>query len=228
MTRVLLVVTGHGKLGSLDRPTGWYLPEVAHPYHEFKKAGYEIVFASPLGGKTPMDPSSYNEESDEISKEFIKSDAFKQLETTKPVTECKAADYDLIFLAGGHGTVFDFPDDKNLATLIAKIYDKGGYVAAVCHGPIGLINVKLGNGEYLLKDKAVTGFSNEEEDAAGLTTVVPSLEDAMKARGGKYVPASPMFTPQIRADNRLFTGANPASASALAEEIVRTIASASK
>jgi len=224
--RVLIVVTNNSKLGATDRQTGWYLPEVAHPWEVFTKNGFQVDYASPLGGKAPVDQGSVNDWSkDEISKRFLEdAGEQKKLETTLRPDQINPTDYKVIFYAGGHGPMWDMPDCVPMANLAAQIYEKNnGIVAAVCHGPVGLVNIKLSNGEYLLKSKKVTSFSNDEENAVNTSQFMPfSLEDKLKERGGIYSNAD-KWQAYIQVDNRVATGQNPASSTPLAEAIVKLL-----
>jgi putative intracellular protease/amidase len=147
-----------------------------------------------------------------------------RLEDTKKVSNVNVEDYDAIYLTGGHGVMFDFPGSKDLADVIAKFYESGRIVSAVCHGPGGLLNVELSNGENLIKGKDMTGFSWPEEVAAQREMAVPfSLEEAIKERGAKYSRADKPFATYVRKDGRLITGQNPGSAHAVGEAVVEEL-----
>ncbi|CAH1778074.1 unnamed protein product, partial [Owenia fusiformis] len=170
---ILVVLTSNDKLGNTGKPSGWYLPELAHPYFAFKSAGLKIQLASPKGGEAPLDPGSINLD-DAENKLFWETAETKSLtQNTKKLSDCRSADYDAIFFVGGFGTMWDFPDDPDVQRLSAEIYDKGGVVSAVCHGPVALVNVRLTDGSYLVKGKGVAGFCNEEEDAVSARDIVP-------------------------------------------------------
>jgi putative intracellular protease/amidase len=221
--RILLVVTNHDQLGTTGKKTGYYLPEVAHPYFKFIKAGHEVVFASPKGGHSPMDPKSKDLKDPENKRFFENKILMKQLDNTIALAKVDAAKFDAIVFAGGHGTMWDFHNSEVLNKLAANIYEKGGVVAAVCHGPAALINVKLSNGQYLIKGRAVTGFTNKEEDIAKLSSQMPfMLETEMIKRGAKFSSAKP-WKEKVVVDGRLVTGQNPASAGALGSQIVRLL-----
>ncbi len=215
--RILFVLTSHGVKGSTGEPTGFYLGEVSHPYKVLTNAGARIDFVSPKGGRPPVDGLKLE---DPINREFWENPARQRdLDTTLRPDQVKAADYDAIFYAGGHGTMWDFADNAELARLAGEIYHSGGVVAAVCHGPAGLLNVKLPDGSLLVAGRKVTGFSNEEEEAAQLTDVVPFLlADELIKRGGKYSCAA-RFEEHLVVDGRLVTGQNPASATAVGQAI---------
>ncbi|MFN8578471.1 MAG: type 1 glutamine amidotransferase domain-containing protein [Candidatus Sericytochromatia bacterium] len=217
MNKILFVLTSHDKKGETGQKTGYYLSEVSHPYHVLKNSGLEIDFVSPKGGKPPVD--GYNLE-DKINNEFVNdSKAQEKINNTKTPEEINPQDYKVIFFAGGHGTMWDFPDNSSLAKIAGEIYDNGGIVAAVCHGPAALINIKLSNGKYLVDGKNVSSFTNEEEEAAGLTNVVPFLlENKLKERGAIH-KKSGKFQEHTEVSERLVTGQNPASATKVGEEI---------
>lgn len=213
-SKVLIAVTNHDVLGNTGKKTGYWLSEVAHPYLELRKAGFHVDFVSPAGGNAPMDPGS-NDTADEGNKQFLALDdglVSDDLRYTLAPDLVDPFEYRAILFAGGHGVMWDFPDSKGLQRIAAFIYEHGGVVAAVCHGPAGLVNVKLSDGGYLVAGKQVTGFSNTEESAIGLTTVVPfSLEDTLVARGGLYGKAD-AWKPNTVICERLVTGQNPMSA----------------
>lgn len=221
--KVLIVLTSHDQLGTSGKPTGWYLPELAHPYDVFVKSGVEMTFASPKGGHAPLDPASV-----EMFKEDASSTAFlnnhKNLwESTRPLSEfaSNAADtFDALFYPGGHGPMFDLANDTTSHKLIADFAAKGKVVAAVCHGPAAFVNVK-----GLLEGKEVTGFSNVEEDQVQLSSLMPfMLEDKLKeASGGKYVKAAEPWGEKVVVSGNIITGQNPSSAHKIGEEIVKAI-----
>ncbi len=219
--KVLFVLTSHDTLGSSGKETGYYLPEVTHPYEAFEQAGIEVEFVSPKGGKAPMIGVDLE---DPLNKAFL-DDPLKmaKVENTIAPTEVEPSRYAAIFYAGGHGTMWDFPDDERLSQIAAKIYEQGGVVGAVCHGPAGLINIKLSDGKYLIAGKLVAGFTNEEEAAVGLSDVVPFLLEAtLIDRGAKYTKA-PNFQTHVEVSNRLVTGQNPASAKGVGEKMVELL-----
>ena len=219
MKKILFVVTSHDQLGNTGRKTGFYLPEVVHPYMVLSEKGFTIDIASPNGGKAPVDGI---DQADDVSKAFLADKKYsKQIEETLKLDQLNAADYAAIFLAGGHGTMWDFPDNARLADLIKSIYESGGVVAAVCHGPSGLVNVKLSNGKYLVAGKKVSAFTNEEETETKLSNVVPFLlESKLEERGANFNKAK-NWQPIVVVDGRLITGQNPASAKAVGIEMVR-------
>lgn len=219
--QVLIVLTNHSELGNTGRKTGFYLSEASHPHKVFTDAGFVVDFVSPLGGKAPMDAA---DRKDTINAEFL-ADAtlVARTQSTLRPADIDPARYAAIFYAGGHGAMWDFPDDVPLASLAARIYDHGGVVAAVCHGPAGLVNVKLEGGKYLVAGKNVNSFTNAEEAAVELTDVVPFLlESKLAERGGKFQKAS-NFEKKVVISERLVTGQNPASATGVAEAVVNLL-----
>lgn len=221
--RVLMVLTNHDQLGTTGKKTGFYLSEASHPYAVFSDAGFVVDFVSPTGEAAPIDPKSEDRE-DPLNVRFLENGEVmnRVLDTLAP-DEVNIDDYEAIFFAGGHGVMWDLPDNEALAALTATIYDKGGAVGAVCHGPAGLLNVRLRNGEYLVDGKDVTGFTNAEEEAVELTKVVPFLlEDELRKRGAKF-SGGENFQAHVKVSERLVTGQNPASATGVAEEIIKLL-----
>ena len=221
--QILIVVTNHGEMGDTGAPTGYFLSEVSHPWHVFTEAGYRVDFASPLGGFAPMDPKSFDLE-DPVNRMFWDTLAVVESVTnTLNLDEVDTDNYEAIFLAGGHGTMWDFAQSRSVVERVAQIYQQGGIVGAVCHGPTALLNVKLSGGRHLLDGKRVTGFTNDEEAAVKLTEIVPFLlESEMQSKGAIFVAAE-NFKPNVVVDQRLVTGQNPASATAAAEAIVQLL-----
>lgn len=219
--RIAIVLTNHEDLGDTGRKTGFYLSEATHPHKVFKEAGYEVDFLSPKGGRAPMDGTDVQ---DKINEAFLANpDLVRQTENTKPLDQADPTDYAAIFFAGGHGTMWDFPNDPALLSLTAKVYEQGGVVAAVCHGPAALVNVKLSNGEFLVAGREVSAFTDEEEEAVGLTKVVPFLlETKLRDRGARFTEA-PNFQKQVAVSDRLVTGQNPASATGVAQAVIELL-----
>lgn len=219
--KVLFVVTSHDKKGSTGQPTGYYLSEVTHPWEVLHGAGYEIDFVSPQGGKAPVDGFDLE---DKVNAAFWNNEQERyKVEHTKKPADINPADYVAIHYAGGHGAMWDLPGNKELAAIAASIYEQGGVVSAVCHGPAGLVNIQLKDGSYLVAGKKVNGFTNEEEVAVKLDKVVPFLlEDKLKARGGKF-EKSGMWQSHVVTDQRLVTGQNPQSAKAVGEALLKEL-----
>jgi putative intracellular protease/amidase len=219
--KILFVLTSHDTKGATGQPTGWYLSEAAHPWSILHKAGYEIEFVSTQGGKPPVDGLNLN---DAANKAFWEDAAIQaKLASTHKPDEIKAADYAAIHYVGGHGTMWDFADNPTLARIAAAIYEQGGVVSAVCHGPAGLVNIKLSNGKYLVDGKRVNAFTNAEEIAVKLENVVPfMLETALRQRGAKFHHAD-LWQEHVEVDERLVTGQNPASARKVGEEVLKLL-----
>jgi putative intracellular protease/amidase len=213
--RVLFVLTSHDTLGTTGKETGFYLSEVAHPYAVFEKANIEVEFVSPKGGKAPMIGIDLQ---DSLNKAFLDdSEKVAKVANTLAPDQIDPARYDAIFYAGGHGTMWDFPNNEPLDRIAAAIYEKGGVVGAVCHGPVGLVNIKLSDGAYLVDGKTVSSFTNDEEAAVGLSDVVPFLlESTLVERGAAHTKA-PNFQTHVVVSDRLVTGQNPASATGVGE-----------
>jgi putative intracellular protease/amidase len=211
--KVLMVLTSHDQLGNTGRKTGFWLEEFAAPYYAFKEANADIVLASPKGGQPPLDPKS-NEPNfqTELTHRFEADAAAKaQLATTLRLDSVTSSDFDTVFYPGGHGPMWDLAEDKNSIKLLESFVAAGKPVALVCHAPGVLRHVKTAAGEPLVKGKKVTGFTNTEEEAVGLTKVVPFLvEDELKALGGKFSKAAD-WQPYVLTDGLLITGQNPAS-----------------
>ncbi|OQW51899.1 MAG: hypothetical protein A4S09_09535 [Proteobacteria bacterium SG_bin7] len=222
LIKVLIVVTSHNQLGNTGKPTGYYLSEVAHPYEKFIEAGIEVDIASPKGGEAPLDPNSKNEKDAVISKLMADSKFNSKLKNTLKLSSLDLDKYKAIVFAGGHGTMWDF-SEGDVPTAIRKVYENNGVVAAICHGPASLVNVKLSNGTYLVSGKKVTGFSNAEEEAAQLTKVMPFLlETALVDRKAIY-EKSPLWKEKVVVDGRLITGQNPASAAGVGAAVVKIL-----
>jgi putative intracellular protease/amidase len=212
--RILFVLTSHDRKGPPNAkgaaPSGFYLSEVAHPHCVLADAGYSIDFVSPKGGKTHVDGLDLD---DPVNAAFWNDAVLRgATEATLAPSQVDPDVYAAIFYAGGHATMWDFPDNAELAAIASRIYQRGGVVAAVCHGPAGLVNVKLASGAYLVAGKDVAAFTNDEERAVGLTEVVPFLlADKLVARGARHKAAA-NFAANVVVSERLVTGQNPASA----------------
>src|SRR5688500_12108128 len=208
--KVLMVVRSHASLGETGKPTGFWLEELALPYMELSKRGAEIDIASPRGGRAPVDPASEKSEDADVRAFRSDKEAARKLEATIPLSDVTER-YDAVFVAGGHGVMWDLPQSEALAKILSHTYEHGGVVAAVCHGPAALVNVKLENGSPLVRGKRLTAFSDEEEDLVGLSKVVPfMLERRLTEVGAIYERAAKWSAHAVR-DGRLVTGQNPAS-----------------
>src|SRR6201994_3454721 len=211
--KVLMVLTSHDQLGDTGRKTGFWLEELAAPYYVFKDAGAEITLASPKGGRPPLDPKSQDPSfQTDITRRFEKdADAEGQLDKTPRLDSVKQEDYDTVFYPGGHGPMWDLAEDPNSIKLIESFVSANKPIALVCHAPGALRHVRTPDGKPLVQGKNVTGFTNTEEEAVGLTKVVPFLvEDELKRLGGIYSKAGD-WQPYVLTDGLLITGQNPAS-----------------
>ena len=220
MPSILLALTSHAELGDTGRPTGFYVPEAARAHRVLTDAGYQVDFTSVQGGDPPRDGIKPG---DPEAAAFLRDHADALARTAAPGS-LNAAGYDAIFYVGGHGAMWDFPDSQDLAALAAAIYQAGGVIGAVCHGQAGLVNLRLGDGRYLVGGRRLTSFTNVEEAHVGMSGVVPfSLQDRLAERGAHFT-GMPRFTDHVVTDGRLVTGQNPASAASAAGQVVRVLA----
>lgn len=225
--KVLIVLTSHDQLGSTGKKTGFWLEEFAAPYYVLKDAGVAVTLASPKGGQPPLDPKSDLPENQTALTQRFRTDTAAQVElaNTKKLADMSADDFDGVFYPGGHGPMWDMAENATSIALIEAFVKAGKPVAAVCHAPVALVNVRGKDGEYLVKGKRVAGFTNEEEEAVSLTAVVPFLlEDKLKERGGIYSNAA-NWVPYVQVDSKLVTGQNPASSGPGAEELLKLLRS---
>jgi len=220
--KILMVLTSHDQLGDTGAKTGFWLEEFAAPYYVFKDAGAQITLASPLGGQPPLDPKSDDPASQTEATHRFKADLAAQalLASTRPLREMVAADFDAVFYPGGHGPLWDLAEDAASIALIETTLAAGKPVAAVCHAPAVLRHPKSPNGQSVVQGKAVTGFTNTEEQAVGLTQIVPFLvEDMLKSNGGSYSKMAD-WQPYVVTDGLLITGQNPASSEPAAKALL--------
>lgn len=226
MKKILLIVTNVGMYASGRLKTGLWLSELTHIYHSAKVKGWDISIASPKGGKVPIDPESLKPlVLDKISKNYYKSPGFmEELNQSKKLDDVKNESFDCVYLAGGHATMYDFPDDANIQSIIRNQYESGKMVAAICHGVGGLLNVKLSNGENLIKGKTMTGFDWFEETIARRKREVPfNLEASIKERGANLKKAFIPMTSNVAVDGNLITGQNPFSSKEMAAVVTREL-----
>lgn len=224
--KILIVLTSHDRLGDTGQPTGFWLEELAAPYYAFVDAGAEITLASPAGGQPPLDPKSDAPDAQTEATRRWKSDpeAAQRLAATKRLDEVSVDAYDAVFYPGGHGPLWDLANDARSVALIEAFHAQGKPVALVCHAPAALRDVKGGDGEPLVAGRRVTGFSNREEAAVGLSDVVPfRVEDMLRQRGGDYSCAAD-WQPWVVQDGSLVTGQNPASSAPAAERLLALLA----
>ena len=225
--KILMVQTSHDELGDTGEKTGFWLEELAAPYYAFKDAGADIVLASPNGGQPPLDPKS-NEpdfQTDATHRFEADTEAVAALASTVKLADVVVSDFDAVFYPGGHGPLWDLVENSESIALIESAIRADKPVAAVCHAPGVLQHVKDNNGFPLVRNKRVTGFTNTEEEAVGLTNVVPFLvEDMLKEHGGSY-SCGDDWQSYVVTDGLLVTGQNPASSEAAAQALLTLIAS---
>ncbi|CAP85658.1 hypothetical protein E8E15_008036 [Penicillium rubens] len=230
--KVLVVLTSHDKLGSTGNPTGWYLPEFAHPW-EVLHEKVSLTIASPKGGEAPLDPASVKMfESDEASQKFLKEQKALWTNTHKLADVLpRAGEFDAIFYVGGHGPMFDLTEDPTSLALIQTFAAANKPVAAVCHGPCVLLNATAPSGVPLISGVGVTGFSNAEEDAVSLSAAMPFMLETELGRvsGGKYVKAAEPWGEMVvvgkaaGTGSTIITGQNPGSATGVGKEILKAL-----
>lgn len=224
--KILMVLTSHDRLGNTGRKTGFWLEELAAPYYAFKDAGAQITLASPKGGNPPLDPKSNEPDFQTEHTHRFEADAAAtaQLAATVRMDSISAADYDAVFYPGGHGPLWDLAEDENSIRLIENFLAANKHVALVCHAPGVLRHVTTPEGKPLVAGRKVTGFTNSEEEAVGLTEVVPFLvEDELIAKGGIY-SKGPDWSSYVVSDGLLITGQNPTSSAATAEQLLKQLA----
>jgi len=221
--KVLIAVTSHGQLGSTGKPTGYYLSEVSQPYFELSERGFSVDFVSPRGGKPPLDPGSQTNADPASARIAATPEIMQRLNESLPPASVHSEDYAGMLFSGGHGTMWDFAEDAGLSRLAREIYERGGALAAVCHGPAALVNLTLSDGSYLVHGKRVAAFTEAEERAVKLESVVPfPLAQRLVERGALHESAAP-WQPKVVVDGRLVTGQNPASAQGVGRALVETL-----
>jgi len=223
MKKVLFVVTSCNVKGDTGLPTGFNVAEVTHPLEKLEEKGIEVTIASIKGGVAPSD--GMEDMNDPVIAKYLGSAKFRNaIANTIKLDDAKVSDYDAIFFAGGHGTMWDFPNSPAVLKLVPEFYESGKIVSAVCHGPAALVNVKLSDGSFLVNRKNVAAFTNGEEEEVQSTHVVPFLlADALIADGAIH-HNSPNWSNNVVVDGRLVTGQNPQSAASLGEALVKLLA----
>lgn len=218
--RVIIGLTSHGDLAG-RRATGYYVPEVADSWRVFADAGYEIDFVSVRGGEPPAEGG---DDSDPVQREFAYDEATSaKLKDTLTFSQVQSDEYDAVLFAGGHGVMWDFPTSDALARVAREIYEAGGVVAAVCHGPAAFVGVVLSSGRPLIEGKNFAAFTNSEERAAGTADIVPFLlQSILEELGGMHAAAED-YAAHVVTDGRLITGQNPASAVGVAQAVVAAL-----
>ena len=225
MHKILMVLTSHDQLGNTGAKTGFWLEEFAAPYYVFKDAGAAITLASPRGGQPPLDPKSDDAASQTESTQRFKADPAAQalLASTHKLSAMKAGEFDAVFYPGGHGPLWDLAEDATSIALIEAMLAAGKPVVAVCHAPAVLRHPKTVDGKSVVHGKSVTGFTNTEEAAVGLSSVVPFLvEDMLKANGGHYSKGAD-WQPYVLSAGLLITGQNPASSEPAAKALMEKL-----
>lgn len=226
--KVLVVVTNVSKYLNvdIDRATGLWLGEAVHFVDEMEKHGYQVDYVSPKGGYTPIDPHSLAADMmTPLDWEYYQNSSFmSRLGNTLAADSITPDDYNVIYFTGGHGVIWDFPDNEKLQSIAMSIYNQDGIVSSVCHGAAGILNLKTSDGKYLIDGKKVTGFSNSEEKEVQLDHLVPYLtEDELVKRGASYEKSANNWESFAVADGRLITGQNPASGKAVAQKVIETL-----
>lgn len=222
---ILMVLTSHDQLGGTGKKTGFWLEEFAAPYYTLKEAGARLTVVSPKGGQPPLDPKSDEPDAQTAATKRFKADPEAQavLANTGKLADVSAGDFDAVFYPGGHGPLWDLAEDRASIALIEAMIAAGKPVAAVCHAPGVLRHVNGPDGKPLVNSKKVTGFTNTEEEAVGLTKVVPFLvEDMLKEKGGMYSKLGD-WQPYAITDGLLVTGQNPASSEVAAEQLLKLL-----
>ncbi len=218
---VLFVVTNADRIGPNDRETGFFFPEIAHPFEALDKAGIAVEYASPAGGLTPHDGFDGD---DPAQAAFLDSPAHRRLLRSRKLSEVDVLDYDAVFFPGGLGPMVDITGNPEVQALVRRAWDGGKVVAAVCHGPAALLGVTLDDGTPLVRGRKVAGFSTEEEDGYARADVPFDLEQALREEGARY-EAGPAWQPWHVVDGRLITGQNPASGALVGDAIVAALRS---
>lgn len=221
--KILFVLTGHDRLGKADDrdadKTGFHLSEAATPWSILTEAGFTVDFATPAGGKAPIDPSSRDLD-DKDNARFLEDDRVKrQIGDTRKLADVTLSEYEAIYFPGGHGTMWDFPDSDAVKNAVRKMYEDGKVVAAVCHGPAAFVNVTMSDGRWFVQDRRMSAFTDAEEKAVEKDSVMPFLlASRLEERGAKLENAD-NFESSVSIDERLVTGQNPASARGVGEAI---------
>lgn len=223
MKKIAIILTNQSTYGEVLEPTGLWLAEATDFVKEITKSGFKVDYISPEGGYVPIDPRSLKSiyAPADVMKIYQNDDFRKQaLSQSLSVNKVNAQDYAAIYFTGGHGVVWDFPDNKTLQDLTRDIYEAGGIVSSVCHGLAGLLNVRLSDGSFLINQRTVTGFTQTEEILSGKQKLVPfGTEKEAKKRGAYFIKKRP-FSSFAIADNRLITGQNPMSGEAVAHLVI--------
>lgn len=219
--KVLFIATSHQSLGETPEETGVHLFELTKPFTLLTQAGFDVDIATPKGGNVPIDPGSYDLD-DATNKAFMDNVDFRRkLEHSMALREVNANQYQAVYFPGGHGTMWDFPDNPQIEAIVKNIYEgSGGIVGGVCHGPAAFVNLKLSNGDFLVKGKKITCFSNNEEIKVKKDKIVPFLLESKLVEEGAHFSNAASFEKHVVEDGRLITGQNPASAEGIAQKMI--------
>lgn len=221
--KFLFVLTSHGELGDTGEKTGFHFQEMSDPYYILQEHGIEVDLASIKGGEPPADPKSEKDKAESVQRFQKDKDAMAKLQATKKIDQINISDYAGIYLPGGHGTMWDFPDNKALQKAIEQAWADKKVVAAVCHGPAGFVNVKDKEGNPFFKNRRINSFTDAEEQAAKKDKIVPFLlQSKLKNLGGLFETTDPGQAIVVE-DSNLITGQNPPSAALVANGILRTL-----
>ncbi|WP_335976331.1 type 1 glutamine amidotransferase domain-containing protein [Acinetobacter calcoaceticus] len=224
--KILVVMTNHSAYPTRSDKTGLWLTELTHFYDVALASGYKMDFVSPLGGEVPLDERSLKSiYLDKSARNHLADPAFMQLlKTTLSPSAINPSQYKAIYYTGGHGTMWDFPNNQSLQNISEQIYQQGGVISAVCHGVGGLLPLQDENGKSLITNRTVTGFANIEETLSGIKSQVPfSLQNGLIERGAKYKRAFVPFTSYVVSDDRIITGQNPQSSKEIAEAVIKRL-----
>jgi putative intracellular protease/amidase len=221
--RILFIVTSNSRMGDTGRPTGVWAEELAAPYYAFIDAGADVELASPRGGPVPFDPGSVKPagQNDAVVERLLADPAAqRKVAATRKASEINATDFDAVFLPGGHGTMWDLPDDSGVTHAVETAFAAGKVVASVCHGAAGLVSARRPDGKPLVEGRQVNSFTDAEERAAGLIDVVPfKLESRLRELGGRF-DGAPNWQPHVVRDGQLITGQNPKSSLLVADRVL--------
>lgn len=222
---ILFIVTSQALLGNTGEATGVWLEELTTPYYMFQEEGYDIEIASVNGGAIPIDPRSLSDDDkpESVEKYLSDSDLQNTVQNSIAATDVEASKYDAVFFPGGHGTMYDYPNNETLASVINEILANNGVVAAVCHGPAVLVGVNGPDGNPIVQGKKVSAFTNAEEEAGGLTEVMPFLLETRLKELGAEIVSNDNFEPQAIRDGNIITGQNPASSGDVAKLVIEAL-----
>lgn len=213
---ILVIVTGSSTMKNGDK-TGVWLEEFSVPYMKFKKEGFKVTVSTINGGNIPIDPSSL-----EGAKEEWK-EAMEALKNAQKLSNIDTSKYQVVYMPGGHGAMFDLADNKLVKQTLASFADAGKIVSAVCHGPASLVDVKLKNGKYLVEGKKVTSFTNLEEDEVKMSTKMPFMLESKLTEQGAIFQAKANWADNVVIDGKLITGQNPSASASIADAIISSV-----